>query len=459
MRCRADDRQRARTCPVHVARRAPEYGRQRSRQRRHTSHARDGPRRRRWRRRACAASRGRAIEAAPVQGRFSAMNVDVASARTAGANARPVSASSPLGTSSDSTGAPHSLPRDLRRVLGPARRVRRYRTVRRRPARGVRPADRRPSAAPLAASVACAVAASAGRRLGSPRNTVTTSKNCAARRRATTKPRAVVARSRQDDDRAPRRPPSRANAAAPRRALHQAGRRMARLHRPDSADRGIGAGMLTGQSYGVDDDSIGWGQGGQRRCSRSNSRGSRRSTRRPRATLATISALAAWTSSTTPVESAVRLSSSELSTFRFASRRPGDAHFQAGARARMLRSCRTVAAQELTGHAEKDQGSAHHIRHRDSSIPSRTTTTSRTSWYAMDICLKIVDAVSRVKMPNLKVVESVTSATRIPREATHRDLECARRRTVSIGRRVGFTTRHFVTANLTWPRSVDTDAE
>ena len=68
------------------------------------------------------------------------------------------------------------------------------------------------------------------------------------------------------------------------------------------------------------------------------------------------------------------------------------------------------------------------LGHRDTSIPfSYYDDKQQVIGYAMDICMKIVDAVkAELKMPNLKVVlNPVTSATRIPLMANGTiDLEC-----------------------------------
>ena len=74
-----------------------------------------------------------------------------------------------------------------------------------------------------------------------------------------------------------------------------------------------------------------------------------------------------------------------------------------------------VSAQELTGTLKKikDTG-AITIGHRESSIPfSYLDDKQQPIGYAMDLCMKIVDAVkAELKMPNLKVnLQPVTSAT------------------------------------------------
>jgi glutamate/aspartate transport system substrate-binding protein len=77
-----------------------------------------------------------------------------------------------------------------------------------------------------------------------------------------------------------------------------------------------------------------------------------------------------------------------------------------------------AAAQELTGTLKKirDTGSIT-IGHRESSIPfSYLDDKQQPVGYAMDLCLKVVDAVkAQLKLPNLKVnLQPVTSSNRIP---------------------------------------------
>ena len=112
-----------------------------------------------------------------------------------------------------------------------------------------------------------------------------------------------------------------------------------------------------------------------------------------------------------------------------------------------------VAAQELTGTLKKikDSGTIT-IGHRDSSIPfSYYDDKQQVVGYAMDICMKIVDAVkAELKMPNLKVaLNPVTSATRIPLMANGTiDLECgSTTNNLDRQKQVGFTNTYFVTAN------------
>ena len=99
----------------------------------------------------------------------------------------------------------------------------------------------------------------------------------------------------------------------------------------------------------------------------------------------------------------------------------------------------------------KDSGTIT-LGHRDSSIPfSYYDDKQAVIGYAMDICLKIVDAVkAELKMPNLKVnLNPVTSATRIPLMANGTiDLECgSTTNNLDRQKQVAFTNTHFVTAN------------
>jgi len=113
----------------------------------------------------------------------------------------------------------------------------------------------------------------------------------------------------------------------------------------------------------------------------------------------------------------------------------------------------TAAAQELTGTLKKikDSGTIT-LGHRDSSIPfSYYDDKQQVVGYAMDICMKIVDAVkAELKMPNLQVkLNPVTSATRIPLMANGTvDLECgSTTNNLERQKQVNFTNTHFVTAN------------
>src|SRR3954453_20618594 len=111
----------------------------------------------------------------------------------------------------------------------------------------------------------------------------------------------------------------------------------------------------------------------------------------------------------------------------------------------------TAAAQEGTLKKIKDSGSIT-IGHRDASIPFfYYDDKQQVVGYAVDLCLRIVDAVKKeVGNPNLKVnYQLVTSANRIPLMANGTiDLECGST-TNNIARQeqVGFTITHFVTAN------------
>src|SRR6185503_4892257 len=108
-------------------------------------------------------------------------------------------------------------------------------------------------------------------------------------------------------------------------------------------------------------------------------------------------------------------------------------------------------AQEGTLKKSKDSGTIT-IGHRDASVPfSYYDDKQQPVGYAMDLCMKVVDAVkSELKMPNLKVnYQLVTSANRIPLMANGTiDLECGST-TNNLARQeqVWFATTHFVTAN------------
>jgi glutamate/aspartate transport system substrate-binding protein len=109
------------------------------------------------------------------------------------------------------------------------------------------------------------------------------------------------------------------------------------------------------------------------------------------------------------------------------------------------------AAAQDTLKKVKDSG-AITIGHRDASIPfSYYDDKQQVIGYAVDLCLKIVDAVKKeVGNPNLKVnYQLVTSANRIPLMANGTiDLECGST-TNNLARQeqVWFTMTHFVTAN------------
>jgi glutamate/aspartate transport system substrate-binding protein len=112
-----------------------------------------------------------------------------------------------------------------------------------------------------------------------------------------------------------------------------------------------------------------------------------------------------------------------------------------------------AVAQELTGTLKKIKESGTiTLGHRDSSIPfSYYDDKQNVVGYAMDICMKIVDAVkAELKAPNLQVkLNPVTSATRIPLMANGTiDLECgSTTNNLERQKQVSFTNTHFVTAN------------
>jgi glutamate/aspartate transport system substrate-binding protein len=109
-----------------------------------------------------------------------------------------------------------------------------------------------------------------------------------------------------------------------------------------------------------------------------------------------------------------------------------------------------VMAEQLTGTLKKikDTGSIT-IGHRESSIPfSYLDDKQQPVGYAMDLCMRIVDAVkTELKMPNLKVnLQPVTSANRIPLMQNGTiDLECgSTTNSVSRQQQVSFGPTYFV---------------
>jgi glutamate/aspartate transport system substrate-binding protein len=111
----------------------------------------------------------------------------------------------------------------------------------------------------------------------------------------------------------------------------------------------------------------------------------------------------------------------------------------------------TVAAQDGTLKKVKDSG-AITIGHRDASVPfSYYDDKQQPIGYAMDLCMKIVDAVkAELKMPSIKTnYQLVTSANRIPLMANGTiDLECgSTTNNLARQKEVSFTITHFVTAN------------
>jgi glutamate/aspartate transport system substrate-binding protein len=110
-----------------------------------------------------------------------------------------------------------------------------------------------------------------------------------------------------------------------------------------------------------------------------------------------------------------------------------------------------AAAQEGTLKKIKDSGSIT-IGHRDASLPfSYYDDKQQPIGYAMDLCMRIVDAVkSELKLPKLEVkYQLVTSANRIPLMANGTiDLECgSTTNNIARQKEVSFTITHFVTAN------------
>src|SRR5258705_732573 len=110
-----------------------------------------------------------------------------------------------------------------------------------------------------------------------------------------------------------------------------------------------------------------------------------------------------------------------------------------------------ATAQEGTLKKIKDSGSIT-IGHRDASIPfSYYDDKQQPVGYAMDLCLRIADAVkAELKMPKLEVkYQLVTSANRIPLIANGTvDLECgSTTNNVERQKQVSFTITHFLTAN------------
>ncbi len=107
-------------------------------------------------------------------------------------------------------------------------------------------------------------------------------------------------------------------------------------------------------------------------------------------------------------------------------------------------------AQELTGTLKKikDTGTIT-IGHRESSIPfSYLDDKQQPVGYAMDLCMKVVDAVkAELKLPNLKVnLQPVTSGNRIPQlQAGNIDIECgSTTNSVERQKQVSFGPTYFV---------------
>src|ERR671930_105577 len=110
-----------------------------------------------------------------------------------------------------------------------------------------------------------------------------------------------------------------------------------------------------------------------------------------------------------------------------------------------------VAAQEGTLKKIKDSSTIT-IGHRDASIPfSYYDDKQQPVGYAMDLCMRIADAVkNELKLPKLDIkYQLVTSANRIPLMANGTiDLECgSTTNNLERQKQVWFTITHFVTAN------------
>lgn len=110
-----------------------------------------------------------------------------------------------------------------------------------------------------------------------------------------------------------------------------------------------------------------------------------------------------------------------------------------------------VAAQDGTLKKIRDSGSIT-VGHRDASVPfSYYDDKQQPIGYALDLCLRVVDAVRNdLKLPKLDVkYQLVTSANRIPLMANGTiDLECgSTTNNLDRQKQVWFTMTHFVTAN------------
>ena len=116
-------------------------------------------------------------------------------------------------------------------------------------------------------------------------------------------------------------------------------------------------------------------------------------------------------------------------------------------------ACGSAAAAQPSGTLKKiKETGAITIGHRDSSVPfSYYDDKQQLVGYAMDLCLRIVEAVkNHLKLHKLDVkLNPVTSATRIPLMANGTiDLECgSTTNNLERPKEVWFTVTHFVTAN------------
>src|SRR5512134_2732078 len=113
----------------------------------------------------------------------------------------------------------------------------------------------------------------------------------------------------------------------------------------------------------------------------------------------------------------------------------------------------TANAQQPTGTLDKIKSTGTiTIGHRDTSIPfSYYDDKQQVVGYAVDICMRIVDAIkANLKMAKIDIkYNPVTSATRIPLMANGTiDLECgSTTNNLERQKQVAFTITHFVTAN------------
>jgi glutamate/aspartate transport system substrate-binding protein len=114
----------------------------------------------------------------------------------------------------------------------------------------------------------------------------------------------------------------------------------------------------------------------------------------------------------------------------------------------------SAGAQELTGTLKKiKETGTITMGVRDSSVPfSYLDGNQKPVGYAIDICMKIIDAVkTELKMPDLKVeMTQVTSSNRIPLMANGTvDLECgSTTNNADRQKQVAFTNTHFLTASV-----------
>lgn len=115
----------------------------------------------------------------------------------------------------------------------------------------------------------------------------------------------------------------------------------------------------------------------------------------------------------------------------------------------LLLSSLPVHAQDMLDQIRSSQAIT--IAHRDTSIPfSYLDAEQKPIGYAMDLCLKVVDAIKReLKIPALKVnYLSVTSATRIPSIAQGKAaMECGSTTNTAERRKsVNYTIAHFISS-------------